>query len=237
MPARRNALEKQILQTYLFLRVGIAGLAFAFPIILWVGAYRTLTEYGECVEQPLFHGLADSMSAYYYCGDGVMRDWFVGILWAVGVFLILYQGYTVLENVLLDGAGFFAIGIALLPMQERPDLHYICAIAFFACIAAVCVFCAPSTLAHLPVTDRRWYKRWYRGIAAAMLVSIATAYALKGSFSEYKFMAEFCGVYSFAAYWFLKSLEISRHQTERRILDGELAVIDGKVVHASSPRA
>jgi hypothetical protein len=50
-------------------------------------------------------------------GNGVMRDWFVGILWAIGVFLVLYRGYGRRENTALNIAGMLLIMVAMVPMD------------------------------------------------------------------------------------------------------------------------
>src|SRR4029453_2314070 len=93
---KNKDLSNQISATYKMLRLGVAVIAFAFPLLLWVGGH-------------LFAGLplAGSMSAYYY---SVMRDTFVGILFAVGVILFVYQGYTRFEDWALNLAGGLALG-------------------------------------------------------------------------------------------------------------------------------
>ena len=53
------------------------------------------------------------MSAYYHAGQGVMRNEFVGILFAVGALLFAYQGYSRFEDCALNLAGVLALGIAL----------------------------------------------------------------------------------------------------------------------------
>jgi hypothetical protein len=76
------------------LRLGLAVMAFAFPLLLWIGGYY------------LGHlPLAGSMRAYYHAidslhldqgspGQGSMRNEFVGILFAVGALLFAFQGYS-----------------------------------------------------------------------------------------------------------------------------------------------
>ena len=78
-------LQKHFTATYVNLRIGMAVIAMAFPILLWVGGLLQGLE------------LQPSMSDYYHAGSpaGLMRDWFVGLLFAVGVFLYLYKGFTV----------------------------------------------------------------------------------------------------------------------------------------------
>ena len=98
-------IDRHIFQSYTILRFGIAGLAFSFPILLGVLGWI----YGV-------EGLGNSWSAYYHHSP-VTRDVFVGVLWAVGIFFILYKGYSKWENVGLYIGGFFAICVAMFPMN------------------------------------------------------------------------------------------------------------------------
>ena len=90
-------------------------MAFAFPLLLWIGGY-------VLAKLPL----AGSMSAYYHAsdflhpeqgppGDGVMRNEFVGILFAVGALLVVYQGYSWLEDYALNAAGALALEMPCFP--------------------------------------------------------------------------------------------------------------------------
>jgi len=57
----------------------------------------------------------NSISAFYGAYNYAMRDWFVGILWAVGSFLVLYRGFSVAEDWALNIAGLSAILLAINP--------------------------------------------------------------------------------------------------------------------------
>jgi hypothetical protein len=84
-------------------------LALAFPILLWpLGA------------QFLGTSLQISMSAYYHTD---LRDVFVGILVAIGTFLILYKGFSRREDWALNIAGISAIGIAIFPTSPNWSLQ------------------------------------------------------------------------------------------------------------------
>jgi len=61
-----------------------------------------------------------SISAYYWTLDPE-RNAFVGVLCAVGVFLLLYKGYSWFEDRVLDLAGVSAVGIAFFPMDKLGD--------------------------------------------------------------------------------------------------------------------
>jgi hypothetical protein len=105
-------IQKHMMATFLNLRVGVGVIGILFPFLLWGG--------GKIAG---FH-LANSMSAYDHanrdCSDpnrpernarcsvsplptgmGPMRNWFVGILFAVGVCLYLIKGFSKWEDGLL----------------------------------------------------------------------------------------------------------------------------------------
>jgi len=205
--------------TYRTLRRGTAVLGLALPWVLWIG--------GRLAGQPL----QGSMSAYYYTA---MRDEFVGVLIAVGVLLVVYRGYTRLENVALDLAGVFLAGVALVPMGQGGggglSLHGTLAVLFFLCIAYVCLFRAGDTLGLVAQEEvRRRFRIAYRVTGALMIASPLVAVALSlllepGSpFGAVVFFAEAMGVYVFAAYWIVKSREIRLTDPERRAMTGELS--------------
>ena len=220
-------LSKHISTTYVTLRVGIAVIALAFPPLLWIGGHILASL-----------PLQGSMSEYYHAGDGAMRSEFVGILFAIGTILFLYKGVTRLEDYALNLAGVLALGITLFPMPWHcePDckpfsLHGICAVSFFVCIAYVCIFRASDTLTL--ITDqatRNRYRRNYKLLGVAMLVSPAIAFILtltlqpQGNLRSITFFIEAVGVYVFAAYWLLKSHEISQTNSDQKAVLGKLVV-------------
>lgn len=62
--------------------------------------------------------LETSISAYY---GGPVRDVFVGVMIAIAVCLVAYQGRPTLEDYNLNGAGFYAAFVALVP-TGLPDI-------------------------------------------------------------------------------------------------------------------
>jgi hypothetical protein len=216
-------LRKHVEATYFSLRIGMAVIAFAFPVLLaggaWIGWHVPLQ---------------DSMSAYYYAGNGAVRDWFVGVLVAIGAFLYLYKGFSPAENYALNLAGIFAVGIAVVPMQWacRPacspvSVHGVCAVLFFLCIAYVCLFRASDTLALLSDPRKiRHYHRTYRTLGVVMVASPLAAFVVSGLLgrsSSAVFFIEAFAVWSFAAYWLAKSLEMRATSAERLALEGRAA--------------
>jgi hypothetical protein len=255
-------IQKQMLATFLSLRVGIGVLGIVFPLLLLGGG--------------MFYGItpqADSMSAYYHAtrdcidphlnvagqcgvdsqhpplplpplptGQGPMRNWFVGLLFAIGVGLYLIKGFSKQENVLLTIAGIFAVCVALFPMPWTHDktsfsIHYASAIAFFLTIAFVVLFCSGKTLKFIPPTTPNRdkviarYRTAYRALAFAMVAFPLTAYAigLKGVWNAWLFVAEALGVWAFGAFWLLKTKELSLSDVERRAMRGEIDMDTSKL--------
>jgi hypothetical protein len=150
-------LRKHIRFTYFSLRFGLGLLAFFFPIFL-VGIgliWENISPPGE-------------LSAYYFVpyepSNNLRlfpaRGLFVGMLWALGCFLILYQGFSRTENWVLNFAGFCALAVAIFPMYPPEDcricgtdawsfLHKPAAIGLFVSMALVAWACSGDTLGEL----------------------------------------------------------------------------------------
>jgi len=240
-------LSKHMLATYQTLRVVLFVIALTFPLVLWLG--------GKVSTHRL--GLQGSMSAYYHAnkdserefaarepgackpegtqdcvrldsGRGVMRNWFVGVLFIISAMLVVYKGYRPAEDVALNFAGVFAVLVAIFPMAwDGPGLplHGIFAFAFFIAIAYVCIFCASATLPLVKEEKRARYRRWYKLLGYLMVVSPVLASILTfvlNSRSSFFFFAETLGVYAFAAYWLVKTLEIRETEADRLAAIGRL---------------
>lgn len=211
-----DELQDHIFGTYVSLRIGIAVIAIIFPLLLWiVGLIKGIP-------------LQDSMSAYYHAvsGSHSMRDWFVGILFTMGVILYLYRGFSLWEHHILNIAGVLALCVAIFPMSwncgddcPKFTIHGTCAILFFLCITIVCVKCSSDTLhlLHNEALEKR-YKYYYRILATGMILSplIALLFTvILRELKSYTFFVEAIGVWIFAAYWLLKSHEFSKTKAER----------------------
>src|SRR5690348_4178346 len=85
---RPNTVQDLMAYTYYGLRWGLAAMAFTLPVVLVVG-------------ELWMHGLPlpTSISGYYHTG---MRNWFVATLVALGLFLLLYQGFSLPESLFLN---------------------------------------------------------------------------------------------------------------------------------------
>jgi hypothetical protein len=204
------------LATYTRIRRGMALLAFALPLALWLGGLWLFAT----PAQP-------SMSAYYHAHPD-LRDTLVGVLTAMGFFLMFYKGRTGLEDGLLDLAGFCALGIAYCEMTVGSDcapshgasLHGAFAVTFFVAIAVVAVLGARSARSCATFRELPRRQLWYRVAVAMMLGSMAVQlvakFVLPADFEQalcqrnLTFWVEAIAVWGFAIYWLLQTLELDR---------------------------
>jgi len=203
-------LDTTITATYFTLRWAIVGIAAAFPPLLWMGGCRFYKT-----------GLQDSLSAYYNTG---MRDWFVGILFAVAACLYAYKGLSDREDYLLNGAAILALLTAVNPFSWYPrwffggkhvSPHDVFAVAFFVAIALACWLCQDDSLnlGLVPAEKQRAYRLKYTltGFALVLFPLIAVLLntrVLRRPFGSSVFWAEAAAVWVFAFYWYTKSGEL-----------------------------
>jgi hypothetical protein len=147
--------------------------------------------------------------------------------------LFLYKGFSRREDIALNLAGFFALGVAVCPMYAMKGyiphsntLHFTFAVLLFACMAYTAIWCKDDTLQWLPNPARRqYYRRLYNIIAFLMMIFPLTAFVLavvSHSLQRYIFLAEAAGIWAFAAYWWTKSRELTESEAEIRALTGNL---------------
>lgn len=177
---RKTTNERSLIFSYLALRQAIGFLGIALPFLVSLGAlliFRT--------------GFQGSISGYYYTG---MRDVFVGVLWAIGVFLFSYKGYAREDDWAGNIACLFAIGITLFPTtpdcvvnascppsmditqaQTIGHLHFFFAACFFLALSYFSIFLFTKTnpSGKPPMTPKKlWRNRIYRVCGASMLACI-----------------------------------------------------------------
>ena len=181
-------------QTYFSLRVALGTLALGLPLALFLaGAF--------------LHGirLQPSISAYYHSDA---RDVFVGALWAIGLGLIAYKGFSRLEDWALNIGGVLACCVALFPMPPKDGLrcilagdipaqlatsslydrtslqvlqaklHFPAAVSFYIVLGFVMIFCSHHTLHLVPAQRRRWYLAAYPALGALFVGSMVAAFVL-----------------------------------------------------------
>lgn len=119
--------------SYLGLRKAVGCIGMALPFVVALGR--------AILDQPI---LQPTISDYYYT---VMRDWFVGSLCAIGVFMMSYRGYDWRDRAAGKLASVFAIAAALLPTAGENVtwlakligiVHFVCAAGLFSSLAAFC---------------------------------------------------------------------------------------------------
>jgi hypothetical protein len=178
-------LDSNVEDTYFFLRSSLGVIAVLLPLVLWLGGLQALGIPPQT-----------SISAYYHTE---MRDVLVGGLFAVGLTLLIYKGFSFVEDWLLNAAGALIVGVAYFPMNpstlhkcfptcqppcmayasvldQTPDaliaigIHGYCAVAFFIAIGSVCIFCSGRTLPLIENQSiQRAYSFAYRTLGVAMV--------------------------------------------------------------------
>lgn len=226
-----DELQDHIRKSYYSLRIGLAGLAALLPVLLVVLGYIA---YGI--------SLQPSLSDYYFALPDIqpplrnfpMRGCFVGVLCSIGSFLILYRGFSNTENWLLNIAGASAIGVALVHMTVPqscldcggpvfpwwPWAHFFFAVILFVCLAWVSWACSEETLGELPQNKQKTYRVVYDLFAYAMLLFPFFALVLTQMFgmADYRVIAiETIGVWIFALYWYVKSLEMKSSDADVKV--------------------
>jgi len=215
-------LQRHFAATYFTMRLGLGIVAVGFPLLLVIGGRLS-------AGLPL----QDSMSAYYHAGSGVMRTWFVGILFTLGTLLYLYKGFSTRENVALNLAGIGAVLVAVFPMEwscgaacSKFTVHGASAVIAFLCIAYVAAFCADDTLKLVRDPKRlALLRNGYRVLAALMLLSPIAAFVVTSLLNlrnSLVFFLEAFGILAFALYWFLKGRELRETHADYIAQDGTL---------------
>lgn len=142
-----SSYQFDLLRTYRFLRLAMVLLVLLIFISVVGHIWSTDT-------------MLQSISASYYTP---VRAVFVAGLCAIGTCLIVYQGSTELEDVLLNGSGFFAFIVAFVPTRPEqqcvssaiaPDVReaisnnvgalFIVAVLAFAVVMGIQLFATPE---------------------------------------------------------------------------------------------
>jgi hypothetical protein len=207
-------------RSYVTLRFAIGVLGFALPLLL------------VFLEPILFDGqpfLRGSLSAYYYSG---VRELFVGLLWAIGVFLVLYKlnefsresrlstfaGVAVLI-VALFPTGRPGDGVSVTPLQDLlgeatvEGIHFGAAAVFIGSLAPITYYFGREEGNETGRPGRR-SRRFWRAYhwSCTGLIAVAAALALfagiTGEPDKGLLFAEAVAVWAFAASWLMKGAEL-----------------------------
>ncbi|ATY31356.1 hypothetical protein [Sphingomonas psychrotolerans] len=203
--------NKQAVRAYLYLSFGMGVIAFSLPILLVLaGGYE-----GHY-----------SISYFYHVSD-TCQNILVGCLCATGLFLFLFHGLSNVENWILNLAGAAAISVAMNPMRAQQcragddmlSVHAASAILFFACLAVVAVIFSKRRIKHIKdPARRRAFETAYNAAGFAMIAmpaAVAATHFLRkadvaavaADCTHWIFWIECFGIWAFAFYWFVKTLE------------------------------
>lgn len=95
--------------SYITLRKAVGILGIAFPVVIVVGSFLI----GGCEE------IQSNLSTYYHTR---MRNFFVGILCAIALFLFAYKGYTRIDSIAGNLACIFALLVAFFPTSTTEPI-------------------------------------------------------------------------------------------------------------------
>jgi hypothetical protein len=212
--------EKRYVRSYLWTRILVGALGIALPPLL------------AFVDGLWFDGdpfPRTSLSDYYYSGA---RELFVGVLCAVGVFLITYKvAEKNLDNTLSCFAGGAAAAVALFPtnppgdvaltsLQERlgesvvAGIHYGAAALFITSLGVLsfCFGIREGKPDSRPQRRSRKFWRWFHW-GCAGVIALALLWMLGDAIFEWGprhtlFIGETVSVLAFAVSWLLKGAEL-----------------------------
>jgi hypothetical protein len=214
--------EARYVRSYLWMRVGIGVLGVLLPVLL------------VCVDKAAFHGnpfWRGSLSAYYYSG---MREVFVGILSATGVFLLTYKvAERNLDNLASLLAGFAACIIPIfptgrpshpvIPLTPLQDLlgetavttvHFTASAIFLGALAVVSFFFGvregkrPRRQGtHFSPTFWRWF-HWVCTMLMALAIVWIVVTLSVGWPPRALLIGEWASAWAFGASWLAKGAEL-----------------------------
>lgn len=203
--------------SYLTLRKVIGLLGLALPFVLSFGAFAVFRQ-----------ELQSSISYYYWTG---MRDVFVGTLFAIGFFLLSYQGYERADNIAGNLACAFAVGVALFPTMQSDGaaglarvlsiVHFLCAAAFFGTLIYFCLVLFTKTKSRgRPTRQKLMRNRIYRGCGYLMATCILLTFVFFLVPPVYTALAPYSPVYwleaiaiiAFGVSWLVKGEAILKDE-------------------------
>lgn len=211
--------SNSLVVSYLFMRKAIGCLGIALPFVLALGAMAV-----DGTE------LQSSMSAYYFT---VMGDVFVGVLCAIGVFLLAYKGHGPVDDLAGTLACVFAVGVALFPTvhgdspSEQEQLigyiHIGCAAAFLLTLACFSLFLfTKSAPGATPTAKKRQRNAVYVICGCIILLALGVlgllAFLEHPAVGQIKslngvFWLESAAVVAFGVSWFVKGETILKDES------------------------
>lgn len=215
-----QAMDKRraVVKSFYRVRQALGWLGFLLPVLLMASGFVART------------GVEPSISDFFHT---VSRDIYVGIMFSIGTFLLVYEGYdrqpdeTIADNWLATIAGISVFGVALFPNESptgeiasvvqqtvgiglSPLFHYTCAFVFFYCMGHFCLF-------KFSKTADKPRRKIYRACGWAIVVSCAALFVgsiaknvgspqVSGFVVSYDviFWIEVLGVWAFSLAWLVK---------------------------------
>ena len=211
--------RQEVLTSFYRVRQALGYLGLVLPVALVIGGVLSLG------------GVEPSISDYYYT---VLRDIFVGSMFAIAIFLIAYPGHArrggewLSDDTITTVAGVAALGVAFFPNQGpgRGDVltvtqqalgvqaaaigHYLSALVFLGCLAWMCLVKFSRTA---KPARRRIYRSCGWAIAALTgIVVVASVIKIWGSGTPQRIVvdwlvvlwAEALAIWAFSIAWLTK---------------------------------
>lgn len=213
-PKKEPVLQHCYVDTYWRLRAWLSAIAFAFPVGIPLAGWA-------------FYDIPfrKSISAYYFAeggsGEPNMRIWFFGGLFVLGILLLVYKGFSKLEDRLLTFAGACGIGVAMVPMHwpesaqwqllSVSTMHFVLAFLLFGAITWVCLGCKWQTLQYATPEVQARMTPLYNIAGALMGAFILIGLAIAFFFDRperWVYWVELAGIWIFSAFWALKNWEL-----------------------------
>ncbi|NND44791.1 MAG: DUF998 domain-containing protein [Xanthomonadales bacterium] len=198
--------QQSLLISYLLLRKLIGALGIALPFVVAIGAM--------VISQT---AILPSVSDYYHT---VMRDLFVGILFAIAIFMLSYRGYERVDDRAGDLACISAIGIAVFPVapaganaaqEALGNLHFASALVFFLTLAYFSLVLFTKSDPSVPPTPRKLQRNRIYRICGWTILACLAAIALVWNFASVPikqlqpvFWLESVAVIAFGVSWLTK---------------------------------
>jgi hypothetical protein len=169
--------------------------------------------------------LLDSISGYYYTN---MRDFFVGLLSGVGLFLISYKGYEMIDDFITKFSGVCALAMILFPTAMYSEkivrvgilqidnnvselIHLIFSAMFFLALSYNSIFLFTRRHPGVMGKEKRRRNVIYRICGIIMLFSIVCisiyTYGFKGTWISKTYpvlILESIGLFAFGISWIVK---------------------------------
>lgn len=223
----KSAARGSVLETHPHYRTAIGVLGVLLPILLILSSLVRQLE------------VRNSISAYYH--DPAARDWFVGTLWVLGVFLFFYRYRPLQLNTPLSQpkpiqtgaadawlgkiAGVSAVLVALLPTTDLSASAAQPAVigkahGFFAAILFICLSLFPLMLFSQSRKRGPFYRLIGRLMIALMLVVAVHAFApetIRQALAPWKpvLVLEALLIWLFGVSWFEKGRELAEEEKVR----------------------